>query len=133
MAEMLLDEKVRAIEEKGYLTVDEPAAGSGGMILALAQALKRRGYDSETQLYVQATDINALAYWMCFIQLSLANIPANVIRGNSLSLETFETSWTMACVPFFGRHKDIFEEPAPSENNLIINPHPVEIKQLALF
>lgn len=133
MAEMLLDERIAAIEERGYLTVEEPAAGAGGMILALAQALKRRGYDPETQLYVHATDINALAYWMCFLQLSLANIPANVIRGNSLSLETFETSMTMACIPFFGRHDKIFEEPVPEPNNIVLYPHPIEIKQLALF
>ncbi len=61
MAEMSLSENEPLIQEKGYLTVQEPAAGAGGMILAFAQAMRRRGYNPNRHLFVSAIDISPLA------------------------------------------------------------------------
>jgi hypothetical protein len=134
MAEISLGDRDSTIEQKGYLTVDEPAAGSGGMVLAFADALERRGYDPMTQLYVRATDISALSYWMCFLQLSLAGIPAEVIRGNSLSLEVFESAYTRPAFRLFSRLKRLpLESEAVEVEPAIVTPTPVEIRQLALF
>lgn len=113
MAEMTIGDHEPTIQERGYLTVQEPAAGAGGMILALAQTMQRRGYDPASQLFVCAVDISAPCYWMTYLQLTLAGIPAQVIRGNSLSLEIFETAWTAATIPFLGKHGDIFKELEP--------------------
>jgi hypothetical protein len=140
MAQMLFGDIDETIEAQGYLTVQEPASGSGGMILALAKTMRQRGYNPNTQLFVCAIDISAQCFWMCYLQLALAGIPAQVIRGNSLSLETFETAWTRATVPFLDRHGDIFtpktESPIQSVTlapSIVPVQKVTEIKQLGLF
>ena len=135
MAEMNLGENDSIIKEKGYLMVQEPAAGAGGMILAFAQAMQRRGYNPSRQLFVSAVDISAPCYWMCYLQLTLAGIPAQVIRGNSLSLEIFECAWTASAIPFLGYHGDIFSQPHRKQPPLSLPTTAVftEAAQLALF
>ncbi len=133
MAEMTFGDKDTQIEDRGYLTVDEPACGSGGMILAFAETMHRRGYNPARQLFVRATDISSLCYWMSYLQLTLAGIPAQVIRGNSLTLETFETAWTRPAVRFLNYYGDIFETRKESKPD---TPMPVlmtDSGQLALF
>ncbi len=51
-------------------------------------------------MFVSAIDISAPCYGMCYLQLTLAGIPAQVIRGNSLSLEIFESAWTASMATF---------------------------------
>ena len=72
---------------------------------------------------------------MCYLQLTLAGIPAQVIRGNSLSLEIFESAWTASAIPFLGQHGDIFSQPHPDPPPLSLPTAPIftEITQLALF
>jgi hypothetical protein len=131
MAEMLIGEKEAVIEEQGYLIVQEPAVGSAGMVLALAHTMQRRGYDPTSQLFVSAIDISAHCYWMAYLQLTLAGIPAQVVRGNSLSSEIFESAWTAAVVPFLGRHGNIFDEP---EQAVTVESERIsQARQLTLF
>lgn len=99
------------IAEKGYITVCEPASGSGGMILAVADELTRQGFQPWYHMLVEATDISALAFYMCYLQLTWRAIPAGVIRGNSLSLQTFESAWTMPAYLFKMRHGHLFDRP----------------------
>lgn len=142
MAEMTIGEHEPRIEEKGYITMQEPAAGAGGMILATAHVLQNRGHDPSNCLFVSAIDINSLCYWMSYLQLTLAGIPAQVYRGNSLSQEMFESAWTAHAVPFLGKHGDVFArlEPEPQIKSVTIAPTvypdfaPIrESQQLALF
>lgn len=135
MAEMTLGDYEPIIQERGFLTVQEPAAGAGGMILALALVMRQRGYDPTSQLFVSAIDISAPCYWMAYLQLTLAGIPAEVIRGNALSLETFESAWTAAAIPFLGRHGDIFNNSNAEKPTQSVPVAPIihEITQLALF
>ena len=104
MAKMNLFDARHFIEERGYITLGEPAAGSGAIVLAYAEELRHLGYDPAIHMLVQATDLNPLAYQMCFIQLTSAGIPAGVIHGNSLSLEIFESAWTAPAINGFYRH-----------------------------
>lgn len=75
--------------EKGYLTLLEPAAGAGGMIIAYADILKKEGISPEL-LRVEAWDIDQICWKMCFIQLSLLGIPARIINGDTLRMEIFQ-------------------------------------------
>lgn len=93
-----------ASADKPYFTACEPAAGSGAMILALADVVREAGYDPATTMFVQATDLSDVAYRMCFLSLAAAGIPAVVHHGNSLSNEVFDTSLTPACRVFVARH-----------------------------
>lgn len=86
------------IPEKGYLTIGEPACGTGGMIIAAAQALKDVNLNYQRVMHVTATDVRLPLAQMAYIQLSLLHIPAVVIHGNSLSLETWSRWHTPAHV-----------------------------------
>lgn len=93
MAEITIDDGFeKAIAEKGYCRVAEPACGSGAMVLGIVQCLKNRGYKQlGGKLYIEATDIDPLCVSMAFIQLSLLGLSVKVIHGNSLTQEVFET------------------------------------------
>lgn len=88
----------RLIETRGFVTAHEPACGAGAMVIALAEAMRAKGFHYQRQLYVEAIDIDRRAAHMAFIQLSLMHIPAVVIVGNSLSLEERERWYTPAYI-----------------------------------
>jgi hypothetical protein len=87
----------KAIEEQGYITVSEPTAGSGVMILGFAQAMRDENYCHSTQMLVSAVDIDIKCVYMTYIQLSLYGRPAVVTHGNSLTLE----EWSHWCTPVY--------------------------------
>ena len=89
-----IDEK--EIKEKGYMTVNEPACGAGGMILAIAGELQAKGYDTYRNIFVQCWDIDRKCAMMTFVQLSLYDIPAQVIWGDTLTLKPNEIFYTPA-------------------------------------
>lgn len=79
------------------ITLCEPCCGSGGMIIAFAEALLEQKINYQQMLYVEATDIDELCYKMTYVQLSVLGIPAKVVWGDSLSMKTHEILFT----PFF--------------------------------
>ena len=82
MARMLFD--VDAVKAKGKpVTVNEPACGSGGMVLAIAELFAP---DSVDLLRVTCQDINPLATDMCFINTTLWGIPAQIILGDTIRM-----------------------------------------------
>jgi len=76
----------------------EPAVGSGVMVIARADALLEQGVNYQQVMEVQAIDIDSLCVDMTYIQLTLLHISAEVIHGNSLSLEVFRTWYTPAYI-----------------------------------
>lgn len=100
MGMMTLENVDILIKEKGFITVYEPATGGGSTIIGLALALKDKGYNYQKDMMVTAVDLDIKAVHMCYIQLSLLGIPAVVIHGNTLSIETFE-EWK---TPFYILH-----------------------------
>lgn len=89
MARMTLGDGAAAdIDAKGgFITVNEPACGSGAMVMAFADAMRDQGLNPQSQMHVTAQDLDATAVHMAVIQLSLRHIPAIVIQGNSLAME----------------------------------------------
>lgn len=102
--EMVIDGLDEEIKENGYIALDEPACGGGAMVIGFANAMKNRGYNYQTELVVNARDLDLKSVQMCYIQLSLLGIPANIQHGNTISLEIFDEWQT----PFFitGRWED---------------------------
>lgn len=108
MAEMSLGDAAAQIEAQGFITVSEPAAGAGGMVLALADALESQGFDPARHIWVEAIELSRSTFQMAYIQISTRGIAGRVINGNSLSLEMFEQSYTASAPVFFGLHGDPF-------------------------
>lgn len=82
------------IARQGFVTVSDPASGSAGMIIAYAENLLEAGYNPSEQMYAHCVDIDPIAADMSFIQLSLLGIPAQVVTGNSLTLECSRVRFT---------------------------------------
>jgi hypothetical protein len=101
MAQMTLEDytdKLAAVRLEGreFITVNEPTCGSGGMIIALADALRGAGVNYQQAMHVTAQDIELTSVHMTYVQLSLLNIPAVVIHGNTLTLEQRDAWYTPA-------------------------------------
>ena len=96
------EEVSKIVEENGYISVCDPASGSGSTIIGLFRNLSsfKENFDIVANLYVETTDLSPLAFHMCYVQLSLLSIPAKVIYGNTLTLEVFDHAYT----PAFPKH-----------------------------
>jgi hypothetical protein len=108
IAEMTLGDAGDIIAERGFITLQEPASGAGGMVIAAADVLDKNGFDPRFTLYVEALDVASLCFKMTYLQLSLRGIPATVRRANTLSLEVFESAYTPALFPFLHKHGEAF-------------------------
>lgn len=67
------------------ITLNEPTCGGGGMIVACAASLHKRGVNYQRCMDVVAQDLDWKAVYMCYIQLSLLGIRATVYQGDTLS------------------------------------------------
>lgn len=84
------------VEAKGFVTVSEPACGSGGMVIAAAHVLKEREVNYQTSMHATCTDVDLKCVHMAYVQLSLLGIPATVVHGDTLKLE----AWSFWNTPF---------------------------------
>ena len=91
MARMLIDKEgiQRAIDEKGFVSISEPACGAGGMLIAACEVIEELGFEPRQVVFFEATDINHLCFDMTYIQLSVLGIPGFVCHGNSLTQEVW--------------------------------------------
>ncbi|WP_424196655.1 N-6 DNA methylase (plasmid) [Ampullimonas aquatilis] len=93
MAEISFDGLSNKLKPKGFVTVSDPACGAGAMLIASANSMAEQGFSYQSCLHVTAQDIDLIAVHMAYIQLSLLNIPAVVIHGNSLIPEKTWSCW----------------------------------------
>ncbi|EKU96631.1 type I restriction-modification system methyltransferase subunit [Leptolyngbya sp. PCC 7375] len=94
MAELTLGNVKDILEQKGYITLTEPAAGSGRMIIAVVEQLYAMGYDPRQCLYVEAIDVNHSLYSTTFLQLAILDIPGKIYWGNTLSAKVWDVRET---------------------------------------
>jgi hypothetical protein len=86
------DDVAAKLKRRGYIRAQEPACGSGAMVIALAEAMRDVGHNYQDCLHVTAIDIDRRAVHMAYIQFALLHIPAVILEGNTLSLE-FRDEW----------------------------------------
>lgn len=113
MAEISMGDIAETLRKspRPFLTVHEPASGSGAMILAAAATVEARGYDLGTTMWVDAMDLSPLAFKMCYLSLSAAGIAGVVRHGNSLSRDQFDACLTPAASRFLSVHGNPFDRP----------------------
>jgi len=85
IAQMQTQDLEEYFREHRFITMIEPACGSGSMILAVFAELLKQNYLPFYRMWVQAIDVNHVAASMCYIQLSLCGIPGEVVYGNALT------------------------------------------------
>lgn len=87
MAQMTFVGCQEIIDNLGFVRACEPACGPGGMIVAMADAMREQGFDYQQTLHVQGVDIDPRCVHMAYIQASLLHIPAVITVGDSLRME----------------------------------------------
>ena len=93
-----------AIENDEILTLNEPACGSSGMIIAAADILYNQyHFNISRNLFVECSDIDSRCVHMSFLQLGLAGIPAVIFKRDTLSMQTWERWETPAYIMQYSR------------------------------
>lgn len=88
------DSTRQVIAKRGFITVSEPASGSGAMVIALAEAMFNQGINFQQHCHVTAVDVDFRCVMMTYLQLSLLGVPAVVVHGNTLTLEEWSHWYT---------------------------------------
>lgn len=89
MARLTLGDVRPQVEARGFIAINEPACGAGAMVIACADAMLSQDVNYQQVMHVTAQDIDLTACHMAYIQLSFLHIPAIVVHGNSLSLQSW--------------------------------------------
>lgn len=93
-AKMTFDDEL--FNSKDFVTVSDPASGTGGMLLAFVGEAIERGHNPANKVFCEATDVDEVVALCAYIQLTLWNVPSRVIVGNTLTLEYREQWYTPA-------------------------------------
>lgn len=96
ISEMMAKINPYDLENKPFITFSDPTCGSGSMSLAYVKTLVDEGYNPSEKIWVQCIDIDRTVALMCYLQLALWNVPAQVLVGDSLTLEMREIWHTPA-------------------------------------
>lgn len=100
MGKITLGDGESLLNDRGFISLNEPCCGSGTMVLGFAGAMLEKEMNYCAQLVVLATDVDLKCVYMCYLQLSLYGIPAVVVHGNTLTLE----EWSHWFTPVYIAH-----------------------------
>ena len=76
------------IEQKGFVSVLDPACGAGALLVAFANDCLRKDINYQTSVLFVAQDIDYLVGCMCYLQLSILGCAGYVKIGDSLARPT---------------------------------------------
>lgn len=93
MSEITYGDELRN-SHKPFITLSEPACGAGGMVLSFVKTMLAAGQNPAQKLWVQCIDIDRLPALMCYVQLSLWHVPAEVLVGDTLRWDIREVWYT---------------------------------------
>lgn len=88
------EELEKQITEKGYITINDPACGTGVMLIAFANHMRELGINYQKDCLFIAQDIVPQSAKQCFLQLSLLGCSAIISCGNSITNEIYDTWYT---------------------------------------
>ena len=133
MAEITFIDCKDNIEDKEIITLSEPCCGSGGMVIAYAETMKKYDINFQEKLFVEAIDIDEMCFKMAYLQLSLYGIPARVLLGDTIAYKFSKMLYTpMYFINGFSwKLKEKEQSETKSEQEVI--KEIVEMKQLTLF
>ena len=100
MAQLEVDENsiTKQIAEHGYITLNEPAAGGGANIIAMAHALKDMGINYQRHLWFVAQELSELTALTCYVQCSIIGMAGIVQIGDTLRMDFHHSLYTPMCV-----------------------------------
>lgn len=94
MTKMIYDPTL--YEKQAFVSFSDPACGAGSLPLAMAACLIDDKKNPADVIFMQCVDIDRTVALMCYIQLSLWHIPAQVVVGDTLQMTSNEQWFTPA-------------------------------------
>lgn len=73
------------LNEKGFISVNDPACGAGALLIAFANSVKKRGVNYQQDVLFVGQDIDRTAALMCYIQIALLGCPGYVVIGDTIT------------------------------------------------
>ena len=73
------------IDRDGWISVSDPACGAGALPIAIANECRRKGINYQTSVLFTAQDVDFLAGYMCYVQLSLMGCPGYVVIDDTIA------------------------------------------------
>lgn len=89
-AKLTLTGVTEHLQRQDFITLGEPACGSGGMIVAAMQVLREEGINFQRRVHVSAQDLDLTAVHMTYIHLTLLGVPAVISHGDTLTGEVHD-------------------------------------------
>jgi hypothetical protein len=86
MAQMQMRQVKEMLQSQPYVTIGEPCVGAGRQILAAANVLLTEGFNPSLHMVAECWDLDYLSVNMSYITFTLADIPAVIVHGDSISL-----------------------------------------------
>jgi len=127
MGKMVYGNEIK-IPPCGFVTLSEPTCGAGGMVLSFVKEMINQKLNPAYNLWVQCIDIDRTVALMCYVQLSLWNVPAQILVGNTLSMEFREQFFTPAHYIFNWRYKLQKQKKELAEEKEKVTPEEINIK-----
>lgn len=103
------DDTEKKIKDKGFITISDPACGSGRLLYSSYLTLLNRGVSSDNILLV-GDDVDLLCSCMTYIQLSLTGASAIINHKNTLTGEVYDTFYTPSFANNAKLQEKIFKE-----------------------
>lgn len=72
------------IDDKGWVSVNDPACGAGATLIAMANTLKEHDINYQNHALFVGQDISRIAGLMCYIQISLLGCAGYVVVADTL-------------------------------------------------
>ena len=85
MSEITCQDVMEKISTQSYAAVSDCACGAGATLIAMANSLKLRNVNYQTDVMFACQDIDRIAGMMCYIQLSLLGCPGYVVIADTLT------------------------------------------------
>lgn len=109
MAMMVNPADDKSVKENEYVTINDPACGSGAMLIGSVWVMKQRGIDFQKKCLLVGQDIDIRCVWMAYIQLCLYEIPGIVIHANTLTMEEWSYWYTPYSFPLLAKKGAAYE------------------------
>ncbi len=85
MAGLTINDNLQTLENREWISVNDPACGAGATLVAVANIFRRKKINYQTRVLFTANDIDRVVAQMCYIQLSLLGCAGWVAVANTIS------------------------------------------------
>ena len=85
MSEITVGDVDRQIEEKGYISICDPACGAGATLIAAVNSMRNAKHNFQNHALFVGQDIDRIVGMMCYIQLSLLGCAGYICIGNTIT------------------------------------------------